>query len=177
MAALDLFTEQGYDATAVAQIAERAGLTKTTFFRHFRDKREVLFVGQEVHARLLAEGVAAAPPSATVLEAIGAGVAALCASFTPAQRDFGPRLLAVVAGNPELAERSVYKRHLLAASAAAALVERGVPEPDADLAAELGVKAFGRAFARWVEPARSQSLPVLARRELTALREAAARLE
>ena len=47
-AAVDLFTEQGYDATTVTQIADRAGgLTKTTFFRHFPDKREVLFAGQE----------------------------------------------------------------------------------------------------------------------------------
>jgi len=52
LAALDLFAEQGYDSTTVTQIAGRAGLTKTTFFRHFPDKREVLFAGQEVHSRL-----------------------------------------------------------------------------------------------------------------------------
>src|ERR1039458_8546224 len=59
-AALDLFTEQGYDATTVNEIADRAGLTKTTFFRHFPDKREVLFAGQDVHARLLADAITAA---------------------------------------------------------------------------------------------------------------------
>ena len=61
-AALDLFTEQGYEATTVSEIAERAGgLTKMTFFRHFPDKREVLFAGQEMHSRLLADAIAAAP--------------------------------------------------------------------------------------------------------------------
>jgi AcrR family transcriptional regulator len=45
-AALALFAENGYDATTVAQIADRAGLTKSTFFRHFADKREVLFGGR-----------------------------------------------------------------------------------------------------------------------------------
>ena len=57
MAAVDLFTEQGYDATTVAQIAERAGVTKSTFFRHFTDKRELLVAGQETLSRLLAEQV------------------------------------------------------------------------------------------------------------------------
>ena len=56
VAAVDLFTEQGYDATTVAQIAERAGVTKSTFFRHFPDKRELLVAGQETLSRLLADG-------------------------------------------------------------------------------------------------------------------------
>src|SRR2546427_938657 len=72
LAAVDLFTEQGYDATTVAQIAERAGVTKSTFFRHFPDKRELLVAGQEVLSRLLAEGIAKAPGTARPLEA-GAG--------------------------------------------------------------------------------------------------------
>ena len=56
-AAVELFAEQGYEATTVNEIAERAGgLTKTTFFRHFADKREVLFAGQEIHGRIVAEG-------------------------------------------------------------------------------------------------------------------------
>ena len=61
VAAVDLFTEQGYDATTVAQIAERAGVTKSTFFRHFPDKRELLVAGQESMCQLLSEGVAEAP--------------------------------------------------------------------------------------------------------------------
>src|SRR5208282_4010488 len=56
LAAVDLFTEQGYDATTVAQIAERAGVTKSTFFRHFPDKRELLVAGQEVLSRLAGRG-------------------------------------------------------------------------------------------------------------------------
>ena len=74
VAAVDLFTEQGYDATTVAQIAERAGVTKSTFFRHFSDKREVLVAGQETLSRLLAEGIAEAPAGASPLEAVAAGL-------------------------------------------------------------------------------------------------------
>src|ERR1700749_23939 len=74
VAAVDLFTEQGYDATTVAQIAERAGVTKSTFFRHFPDKRELLVAGQETLSRLLAEGIAEAPGGASPLEAVAAGL-------------------------------------------------------------------------------------------------------
>ena len=173
LAALDLFAEQGYDSTTVTQIAGRAGLTKTTFFRHFPDKREVLFAGQEVHSRLLADGVAAAPDPATPLEAVAAALDALTASFTAEQREFGPRLLTVIAGNPELQERATFKRAALAAALTSALGKRGVPDLTAGLAAEIGVGAFYRAFDRWVEPSSRQTFTDLAREELQALRTAA----
>ena len=176
LAALDLFAEQGYDNTTVTQIAGRAGLTKATFFRHFPDKREVLFAGQEAHARLLAEGAASAPDAATPLEAAAAALDALTASFTAEQREFGPRLLTVVAGNPELLERATFKRAALAAALAGALGKRGVPELTASLAGELGAHAFHRAFERWVEPACGQTLTELARQALGELRIAAAAL-
>ncbi len=64
LAALQLFSERGYDETTVAEIAERAGLTKSTFFRHFPDKRDVLSAGQETLSRLLVEGIDSAPPGA-----------------------------------------------------------------------------------------------------------------
>jgi AcrR family transcriptional regulator len=150
-AAIDLFAEQGYDATTVAQIAERAGLTKATFFRHFPDKREVLFAGQHTHSALLAEGIAGAPADATPLDAVAAGLDVVTASFTPEQREFGPRLRAVTAANPELAERAAFKRAGLAVAIAEALRARGVPDPTADLAGELGADAFHRGFARWTE--------------------------
>lgn len=175
-AALDLFAERGYDNTTVAEIAERAGLTKTTFFRHFPDKREVLSAGQDTHVRLLAEGIAAAPGSATPLEAVAAALDGLTAAFTQVQREFGPRLLAVVASNRELRERAVFKRAGLAAAMTDALRKRDVPEPAASLAAELGVRAFHEAFGRWVEPANQQAFSELARQALAELRAAAAAL-
>lgn len=176
LAALDLFAGQGYDSTAVAQIAERAGLTKTTFFRHFTDKREVLFAGQAIHAQLLADGIAAASESATPLEAVAAGLDALTASFTAEQREFGPRLQAVIAGNPELRERAAFKSAALTEAMTQALLKRDVPDPAASLAAGLGVLAFHRAFSRWIEPASRRPLTELARQELEDLRTAGAAL-
>jgi AcrR family transcriptional regulator len=173
LAALDLFAEQGYDNTTVTQIANRAGLTKTTFFRHFSDKREVLFAGQEIHSRLLADGAAAAPDSATPLEVVAAALDALTASFTAEQRERAPRLLAVIAGHPELQERATFKRAALAAALTSALGKRGVPDLTASLAADLGARALDRAYDRWIEPSSQQALTELAREELQALRTAA----
>nr|BFD86731.1 TetR/AcrR family transcriptional regulator [Streptomyces sp. Xyl84] len=148
---MDLFTEQGYDATTVAQIAERAGVTKSTFFRHFSDKRELLVAGQETLSRLLADGIAQAPADATPLQAVAAGLERASSAMGPANRELGPRLEAAVAASTELQERDALKSVGLAAAMTAALVARGVPEPTAHLAGELGVLAFKRGYARWCE--------------------------
>jgi AcrR family transcriptional regulator len=149
-AALELFTDQGYDETTVAQIAERAGLTKSTFFRHFSDKREVLAAGQETLSRLLADGVASAPADATPLEAVVAGLENASAAMTPFNRELGPRLEAVIATSAELQERAVLKRVGMAAAISDALRARGVDETSASMAAELGVLAFKVGFDEWI---------------------------
>lgn len=151
IAAVDLFTEQGYDATTVAQIAERAGVTKSTFFRHFPDKRELLVTGQETLCRLLAEGIAEAPADASPLEAVAAGLQRASTAMGPTSREIAPRLKAAVAASAELQERDALKSVSLAAAMTAALVTRGVPDPTAALASELGVLAFKRGYVEWSE--------------------------
>jgi len=151
VAAVDLFTEQGYDATTVTQIAERAGVTKSTFFRHFPDKRELLVAGQEALSRLLAEGIAEAPRDASPLQAVAAGLERASSSMGPVNRDLGPRLKAAIAASTELQERDALKSVGLAVSMTAALQARGVPDPIAQLASEMGVLAFKRGYTAWVE--------------------------
>jgi AcrR family transcriptional regulator len=151
VAAVDLFAEQGYDATTVAQIAERAGMTKSTFFRYFPDKRELLSAGQETLARLLAEGIAEAPAGASPLEAVAAGLVRASSAMGPVNRELGPRLKAAIAASAELQERHVLKGVGLAAVMTAALVDRGVTDATAHVAGELGLLAFTRAFAEWSE--------------------------
>ncbi|MFG1605152.1 TetR/AcrR family transcriptional regulator [Actinoplanes sp. NPDC049265] len=167
LAALDLFTEQGYDATTVAQIAERAGVTKSTFFRHFPDKRELLVAGQDALSQLLAEGIAAAPADAGPLEAVAAGLRRASDSMGPVNRELGPRLKAAVAASAELRERDALKSVGLAAAMTTALVARGVPETTAAVAGEFGVLAFKRGYAAWVEDDRAD----LATHTLAALRD------
>ena len=149
IAAVDLFTEQGYDATTVAEIAERAGVTKSTFFRHFPDKRELLVAGQETLSRLLAEGIAEAPAGASPLEAVAAGLGRASSAMGPVNRDMGPRLKAAIATSAELQERDALKSVSLAAAMTTALTARGVPGPTAALAGELGLLAFKRGYAEW----------------------------
>src|SRR5580698_5506857 len=149
VAAVDLFTEQGYDATTVAQIAERAGVTKSTFFRHFADKRELLVAGQETLSRLLTEGIAEAPGNASPLEAVAAGLERSSLAFGPMSRELGPRLKAAVAASAELQERDALKRVGLAAAMTTALVARGLAEPVSQLAAELGILAFKQGYEAW----------------------------
>lgn len=170
VAAVDLFTEQGYDATTVAQIAERAGVTKSTFFRHFPDKRELLVAGQETLSRLLAEGIAEAPERATPLEAVADGLERASAAMGPMNRELAPRLKAAVAASAELQERDALKSVGLAAAMTEALIARGVPDPTAALASELGVLAFKRGFAEWTDGERDAS-DELARHVLSALNE------
>ena len=151
LAGLDLFIEQGYDDTTVAQIAARAGITRSTFFRHFPDKRELLAAGQETLSRLLAEGIAEAPEGATPLDAVAAGLVRASEEMGPVNRELGPRITAAIAASTELQERAVLKNVGLAAAMTEALAARGVAEPVAHLAAELGVLAFKRGFAAWTD--------------------------
>jgi AcrR family transcriptional regulator len=176
-ATIDLFAEQGYDKTSVNEIAARAGLTKTTFFRHFRDKREVLFVGQELFVGLLAEGIAAAPPEATPLGLVEAALDNVTTVFTAGQRAWAPRLAAVIEAHPDLRERAASKRAAFATAMNEALRKRGVPELTAQVAAELGSAAFHRAYEQWTAlPNTDATFPALARQALHDLRTAATTL-
>src|SRR5262249_45735007 len=149
LAALELFAERGYENTTVIDIAQRAGLTKSTFFRHFQDKREVLF-GYDTMNRLLVEAIVAAPATATPLEAVAHALDTVGReAFTPARREFSTRRRAVIAASPELREREALKGLALTASMTDALKRRGVPDVASCVAAELGALAMKIAYERW----------------------------
>ena len=170
VAAVDLFTEQGYDATTVAQIAERAGVTRSTFFRHFPDKRELLVAGQGMLSALLAEGVQQAPADASPLAAVASGLERAAEAMGESNRELGPRIRAAVASSVELQERDALKSVGLAVAMTEALVLRGVPGPTAHLAGEMGVLAFKRGYAAWSE-ADADDPGSLTRHTLAALEE------
>jgi AcrR family transcriptional regulator len=150
-AALDLFVEKGYEETTVAQIAERAGLNRATFFRHFADKREVLFGGEDVLTGLFADGIRAAAPAATLTECLQAAFAAADAALTPRQRAKAAQRVLVLAANSEVQERGLLKHARIARSVTAALRERGADELTARLGAEVGMLAFSVAVERWMK--------------------------
>lgn len=175
-AALALFAEHGYDATTVAEIADRAGLTKSTFFRHFADKREVLFGGQDALAELFREAIEAAPPSATAADCLAAALVAAAAAFTPDRHDLAPLRRAVIAANSELQERQLLKRARLASAMADALRARGTGEVSARLAGEVGVLAFSTAYGRWAAPENRLPFAEIAQAALRDLQASAAAL-
>lgn len=155
-AALSLFVERGYDATTVAEIAERAGLTKSTFFRHFADKREVLFGGQDKLVELFGEAIRTAPPGTTTIGCLAAALESPAPVFTPERHDLAPQRGAVIAANSELQERELLKGARFGAAMADALRARGADDMTARLAAEVGVLAFGTAYRRWAAPENQQ---------------------
>jgi AcrR family transcriptional regulator len=173
-AALELFAERGYENTTVIDIAQRAGLTKSTFFRHFQDKREVLFGGGTLTG-LVAGAIAAAPATATPLGAVADALDAVGRhAFTPARREFVARRRAVIAANPELQEREALKGLALTASMTGALSRRGVPDLTSQVAAELGTLAWKIAYERWSDTANGDDFSEVARRALGELQAASA---
>jgi AcrR family transcriptional regulator len=156
-AALELYGERGFDDVTVAEIARRAGLTERTFFRHFTDKREVLFAGADQLRDLLVAGVDAAAPNLSPLDTVAAALDGAARMFEE-RREFAWRRQAVIAANPELQERELIKMASLAASVADALRRRGVAAAEARLAAQTGLAVFGIAFARWVDAAGERML-------------------
>ncbi|MGP2439843.1 TetR/AcrR family transcriptional regulator [Streptomyces sp. JW3] len=149
-AALELFATRGYERTTATEIAQSVGLTERTFFRHFSDKREVLFHGQHPLAQAFLDGVRAAPPDASALDTVARALRS-GASYFPAERRPQARMRqAVIDENPALQERELRKMADLGATLADTLRARGVADLAATVAARTAVAVFGIAFTRWV---------------------------
>ena len=169
-AALDLYVEQGFDATTVAEIAARAGLTERTFFRHFADKREVLFRGREL-ADALGAAIDAAPAATTPLDAVAGALESL-SDFFADRLPHARRRQAVIAANPSLQERELIKLASLATTIGDALRRRGVADPTASLVAEAGIAVFKVAFEHWLTDPAERSLAEHIREAFSELRAA-----
>ena len=148
-AAIELYTSRGFEQTTVAEIAERAGLTERTFFRHFSDKREVLFDRSHALLELFVESTQSAPADASPMESVTAALMAAADMFE-SRRPWSTQRQKVIVANPSLQERELIKMAGLGIATAAVLRGRGVPEPEASLTAEAGIAVFRVTFERWV---------------------------
>jgi AcrR family transcriptional regulator len=158
-AAMELFQERGYVRTTVEAIAARAGLTERTFFRYFADKREVLFSGSKELEKGIVDGIASAPREASPLDAVTAALEAAGAELQD-RRDlhFVRARYGLVTQHPEIQERELIKLASLAVAVTKALHARGVSEPAASLAAEVGIAVFKIGFERWVSERKPRDL-------------------
>lgn len=167
-AAFALYAERGFEQTTVAEIAARAGLTERTFFRHFADKREVLFASAGALEEALVTAVRSAPASLPAIDAVAAGLEAIAAELP--DRDLARQRQAIITANAELQERELIKLASLATVLADALRRRGTGDPAASLTAEIAIAVFRIAFERWVEDTGQRDLAELIHESLDELR-------
>jgi AcrR family transcriptional regulator len=167
-AAMELYGQRGFEQTTVAEIAARAGLTERTFYRHFADKREVLFSGASALQELLVTTVSGAPETEAPIDSVVAAVEA-AGALIQERRHRARERQNIISANAELQERELIKLASLAAALAEVLRTRGVADPVASLAAEAGIAIFRIAFERWIADI-EQDFPELIRESLEELR-------
>ncbi|GAA4552244.1 helix-turn-helix domain-containing protein [Pseudonocardia xishanensis] len=160
-AALELFATRGYEQTTAAEIAQSVGLTERTFFRHFADKREVLFHGQQLFVAGFLEGARATPGDAAPLEVVRAALGSAAGFFGDERRPHSRRRQTVIDANPALQERELHKMVGLADALRDLLRERGVAEPAATLAARVGTLVFEVSFATWIAEGEERSIDTI----------------
>jgi AcrR family transcriptional regulator len=168
-AALDLYVERGFEQTTTAEIARRAGLTERTFFRHFADKREVLFGGHNALQEYIVSAVASSPDSAAPIDCVIGALETVGAVFLD-RREYFRQRQAVIDTNAELRERELIKLASLASTIADTLRGRGVGDLPASLAAEVGITVFKVAFERWINDASQADLSELIRKAFEELK-------
>src|SRR5580700_2237742 len=154
-AALVLFLAPGFDNVTVAQITERAGLTRRTFSRYFTDKRDVLFDGSEQLPAVLAAAVGRADPDLAPFTAL---LIALTEVGDLVADEHAAERRAIVQASPELQERGLTKYAAVTSALAAALEQRGAEAATAALLAPVGTAIFQAAFGRWAEQPERASL-------------------
>lgn len=148
-AALELYAQQGFEQTMVGEIAARAGVTSRTFFRHYSDKREVLFGGWPELQEATAAALRSAPADTSTMGLVTLALRAT-ARLVAADPARARTRHAIITATPELRERELIKYDALAADLARGLRERGADPTEAALAAHTGVTIYRVAFEHWV---------------------------
>lgn len=137
-----------YHAVTTAQIAECAGVTERTYFRHFPDKREVLFDGENRLAEALTAALADVPPGIPVLLTLRQAFDAVVPMLEKNHPVSEPLLRIIAWRPPALWERAAAKDARLVEMLAVALTGRGTDEGLAVVATRAAWGALGQAVRR-----------------------------
>ncbi|WP_291051790.1 helix-turn-helix domain-containing protein [Herbiconiux sp.] len=149
-AALDSFEEHGFTDTTVPQIAARAGLTTRTFFRHFADKRDSLFLRDREFPQAVRDFLRSVPAESTPVATVQLGLASACRGVQGWRPQIARRQ-AIIRSEPALQERDLLRSHRLGLAIEQSLVERDVAQPQAHTLAAIAVTCFDLAIARWLD--------------------------
>ncbi|MFB9466696.1 TetR family transcriptional regulator [Streptomyces cinereospinus] len=150
-AAMELFAERGFSNTTIPDITSRAGLTTRTFFRHYNDKREILFVGENELPEVVSRLFAQAPVEFAPIDVIVHGLQTVVASRLETQRAALRARREIINSDAGLQEREAHKLACLARAGTTGFAARGLTPPQAAIAASLAVTVYDVAFNQWLD--------------------------
>ena len=145
-----LFERQGFAGTTVPQIAAEAGLTTRTFFRHFTDKRDVLFLRDREFPQAVRDFMESVPPESEGAAMVRAGLAAASRGLEDWRQPIARRHR-IVRSEPALHERDLLRSHHLARAIEDSLNQRGADPRQSRTLAAIAVTSFDLAMDRWLE--------------------------
>lgn len=153
-AAMSLFAEHGFDGVTVNDIAARAEVGRTTFFRYFTDKQELLFADDDQIEQVMVSAVdTAAAPHAPIgssldvaIEITRAGLLALT-DVIVGRAGWMPLRERLIAAHPALTARALVKEREYATIAVARLMAHGATLETAALAVGVATACYQTAQA------------------------------
>lgn len=157
-AALELFARQGFAETTVPEITAEAGLTTRTFFRHFADKREVLFAAEAGLPPFIAQLMAEAPAELGPYDTLTHSLEAVAATRFDGLLDFLIARRAVIRSDAGLRERELRKQEVLAEAIEQGFLDREVDEVTSALVGRMAAVVFNVSLDRWLDLGGSRTL-------------------
>ncbi|UDY34191.1 TetR family transcriptional regulator [Dermatobacter hominis] len=152
-AAFELFAARGFDNVTVDEVAEHAEVSKSTLFRYFETKEDLLLADSRAHRDALLAAVAARPVDEPVLLSLREALQSLARDYQADRRRAVVRSQ-IMSGSPALAARSVERQIAwedgLAAAILPRLADRDDPETRAAVLAGAAMAAVRVATRRWL---------------------------
>lgn len=152
---MSLFDQQGYQETTIPQIVKGAGLTTRTFFRHFADKRDVLFLREREFPQVVGTTLLGAADGLSPRELVRFGLLAAARELQPLNAPI-ERRRRIIRANAQLRERELLQYDRLSDAIRAALVDRRAAPREALILGKLGALVLELSLEQWLtEPGQS----------------------